>query len=196
MIFSSCKKDSSQSNSLSFPIDSSTNTSLQIKISDTLGNSVPGATVYLYPTINYSFLSSELHDTGTADKNGIVTFTGLFPQRYFYSAFDSCENNIFGKDSTMMLTANIVNQDSTILESTGTLVIANDGQQGGLYKVFVDDSLIVDTLNDITPLYMYIKTGIHSVRVANLPNYPGAQADTTYYTTYISCGDTYALNFN
>ncbi|HET6995732.1 MAG TPA: carboxypeptidase-like regulatory domain-containing protein, partial [Chitinophagaceae bacterium] len=86
-------------------------TSLKIKVTDNVGNSVAGATVKLYLTqANWQDQSNQVETTKTTDAGGEVLFSNVSPIKYYWRVEKGCQNNVNGSvTSTTALLANTTN---------------------------------------------------------------------------------------
>src|SRR5436305_572051 len=75
-------------------------TSLQITLSDELGNKVSGASVVLYGSQNDWDNATNAISSQLSDANGVATFSNLATQKYYWFARKDCKNNISGSSTT------------------------------------------------------------------------------------------------
>jgi hypothetical protein len=156
------------------------NTQLLITLKDTAGNYVSGATVRLYKNAADSGI------TKISDAGGMVLFSNLELDLYYWLAEKGCQNNRNrGQITTPRpLVLGTVSYGYSTLTKTGILLISNISTEPYL----VSDSLFSITLNDTTYI-TYPEVGsyiIHSEKVST----PGIGKDTLIQ---ITCGVTTIL---
>src|SRR5438105_15185676 len=76
-------------------------TSLQITLTDDLGNKMSGVSVKLYASQNDWYnLSNQIGSTQISDANGVVTFSDLSAIKYYWWAQKDCKSNLSGSSTT------------------------------------------------------------------------------------------------
>lgn len=158
--------------------DVDTKPGLYITLKDTLGNAVAGATVKLY---------KDALDTGIikiSDSAGVVYFTNLEPEIYYWLATKGCKTNLNSQTTlNRKLIANVVLYGYSVMTETGTLSITNSTAEP--YKVTTDSVFTANVYID-TPYLAYPKIGTYLIHTEKLST-PGIGKDTL---VHINCGDT------
>lgn len=154
---------------------------LLITLKNDTGSIVSGATVRLY---------KNAFDTGItkiSDSTGIVIFSDLDAELYYWFAKKGCKTNRNSQTTlNRILIPNAILYGYSVLSETGTLIITNNSSEP--YKV--SDSLFTITLSNNTPYITYPKVKsytIHSEKVST----PGVGKDTL---VHITCADTVRIN--
>lgn len=155
---------------------------LFITLKDTLGKSISGASVKLYKNVT---------DTGItkiSDSTGVVFFTDLDPEIYYWLATKGCKTNLNSQTTLKRkLITNVVLYGYSVMTETGTLMITNSS--GEPYKVTTDSVFTANVYID-TSYTAYPKVGsylIHSEKIST----PGIGKDTLIH---INCGDTVLIS--
>jgi hypothetical protein len=168
-------------------------TSLQITVTDNLGNTVQGALVALYSSESDFNNDVNRVNLQTTDSKGIVTFSNLQAIKYYWFAQNGCRNNIFGSVmTTNPITANIKNTVTTILQSTGVLKFVNTSTNP--YHVYVNNQLYTDLAGGATKSTEFALAGSYTIRVVQISGYIVSPTDKTYTGT-LSCGGTLTTTF-
>lgn len=169
-------------------------TRLQLTVRDELGNAVTGSVVKLYAS--ETDWENETNQIGTAqvsDASGIVTFSDLSANKYYWLAEKDCKNNVNGSNTTAtVLTSNITNTVNTVLSGTGTLSFSNTSTNP--YRVFVNNVEVFTMNGQTTQDLDYAPTGSYSVRVLQVSGYAVYPTDETYTGT-VSCGTSLSVVF-
>jgi hypothetical protein len=154
---------------------------LLITLRNDTGKSVPGALVRLYKNVT---------DTGItkiSDSTGVVLFSELDPELYYWFAKKDCATNRVSQVSLdRPLLPGVVLYGYSVMVETGTLKIINNSPEA--YNV--SDSFFKVTVKKDTPFIIHQRVRsylVHSERV----NTPGIGKDTLIR---IKCGDTSILN--
>jgi hypothetical protein len=178
ILITGCKKD-----------EQVISTSLNIRIIDDLGNSIPGVSVKLYTALeDLEHQEKQTGSTLISDTTGEVTFNDLELIKYFWRAEKGCRNNINGVKTTGILELNRTRTVTSTLIETGTFVLKN--QSSNQYQVFVNGALLLtaDPLYECT--YEYVPAGSYSVRVSQV----GGATNKTYNGD-IACGSTFSVTY-
>jgi hypothetical protein len=169
--------------------DESSSTSLTIRVIDNTGNSLPGASVKLYTSLeDLEQQEKQIGTTMTTDTTGEVKFDGLTELKYYWFAEKGCRNNMNGVYTTGKLDAGQSKTITSTLIETGTLELNN--QSAGTYLVYVNGSLLLtaDPLYSCT--YKYVPAGPYTVIVSLV----GGSTSKTYNQA-ITCGSTLTINY-
>lgn len=151
---------------------------LLITLKDTLGNSVSGASVRLYKS------ASDTGITRISDSTGVVFFTDLEPEIYYWLATKGCKTNLNSQTTlSKALIANVVLYGYSVMMETGTLMITNSSAEP--YKVTTDSVFTANVYID-TSYISYPKIGSYLIHSEKLST-PGIGKDTLIH---INCGDT------
>lgn len=158
--------------------DTDTRPGLYITLKDTLSNAVAGATVRLY---------KDALDTGIikiSDSLGVVYFTNLDPEVYYWLATKGCKTNLNSQITlNRKLINNVVLYGYSVLTETGTLLITNSTTEP--YKITTDSVFTANVYID-TAYLAYPKIGTYLIHSEKLST-PGIGKDTLIH---INCGDT------
>lgn len=153
---------------------------LRIKIRDDTGKAITGARVRLYKRVIDSSL------TQISDSTGLVVFSGLDLDLYYWLADQGCRTN---RTSQMTLdrplTLGAVYYGYSVLAETGTVKITTNTSQ--TFTVF--DSVVTIRVNRDTPYIAARRVKSYLIHSENI-NTPGVGKDTTIK---IRCSDTTAL---
>lgn len=169
-------------------------TSLQLTLTDEAGNRVSGATVNLYGSQTDWDNGTNTLGTQFSDVNGIVTFSGLQSQKYYWFAQKDCKNNIMGASQTAYpLTSNTKNTSITVLASTGTLAFNNTSSNP--YHVYVNGQFQMDLNGGASYKLMLMPLGNYSMRVVQVSGYAFTPTDETFTGNLSSCGGTLTTTF-
>lgn len=165
-------------------------TSLEITVSDELGNRVAGASVALLDDEELT----PMGESQTTDVNGIVTFKNLEARKYAWAAVKGCKNNANGSGiSVSPLTANIKNTVNTVISGTGTISLYNNSTNP--YHVYLNGELIISSmLGGTTQELQFKPTGSYTIRILQVSGYVFEPTDITY-TGNLACGGTLISTF-
>ena len=183
ILFIGCKKDSTP-----------TPTSLELTLTDNLGNPISGASVKLYSSqTDWSNGTNQVGTTQFSGALGKVDFNNLSNIKYYWFAEMDCKNNVNGAiTSTLALTSNVNNPFNVILSSTGTLTFVNTSSNP--YQIYINGTASY-TLNGGTTLNVnYMPIGSYSLRVVQLSGYAISPTDKTYTGT-LNCGSSLTTTF-
>jgi hypothetical protein len=174
-----CSKDST-------PTTPTTN--LQITVSDA-GGTIGGASVTLYPSlISLEYQTNPVASLPT-NSSGVVTFTNLTPQQYYWLAQDGCEAGT----GNIVTTEDVTTKTTTDLIATGTLVFTNTSSNP--YEVKVNGAVAYPSLaGGVTETLVIQPAEAYSIEVIQLSGYTLYPTDKTYTGT-LSCGGTLTTTF-
>ena len=169
-------------------------TALQITVKDNLGNAVVGASVKLYSSVtDYNNGTNQLLTTQVSNASGVVTFSPLSAIKYYWLASSSCQNNIFGSNTTTSaLTTNITTSVTTIIAGTGTLTFSNISSNP--YDVYINGALQITNMAGGTTQSYTAAVGSYSIRVLQKSGYLVFPTDKTYSVT-LACGGSLTTTF-
>lgn len=102
-------------------------TILKLTITDSLGNPVNGTTVSLFDNgLDYLNLTKKIGSSQITGADGIVYFSNLKSQGYFWFASKGCANDYYGKAGTFdPLKANETNSFAVEISAVGIISIVN-----------------------------------------------------------------------
>jgi hypothetical protein len=168
-------------------------TTLEMTVTDELGNIVTGANVKLFTSqTDWLKKTNQFSATQTTDANGKVIFKGLQGIQYFWSVEKDCQNNLFGAISkTTPLTANKANTATVVLSGTGILTFTNTSSDP--YQVFINGQLLF-TAEGKKSYPFTAKTGAYTIRVLQVSGYAFEPTDKSYSST-LACGANVTLQF-
>ena len=169
-------------------------TALQITVKDNLGNAVVGASVKLYSSVtDYNNGTNQLLTTQISNASGVVTFSPLSAIKYYWLASSSCQNNVFGSNTTTSpLTTNITTTVTTIIAGTGTLTFSNISSNP--YDVYINGVLQITNMAGGTTQSYTAAIGSYSIRILQKSGYLISPTDKTYTGT-LACGGTLTTTF-
>lgn len=165
-------------------------TSLEITVSDELGNKVSGASVTLFLSeSDWENGTNQSKPTQLTDVNGKVKFTPLISTQYYWAAGKDCKNNYNGSNTISgNLTPNTNTQVSTIITSTGTLKFVNISSFA--YSIFLNGTLSANIPPTSTKILPMRPIGGYVIRVEQI----GGSTIKTY-TGNLTCGSTLVTTF-
>jgi hypothetical protein len=110
-------------------------TMLKLTITDSLGNAVKGAKVSLFDNpLDYSNRANQIANSQSTGSDGIVYFSNLKPQSYFWYAQKGCSDDSFSKAGTWdAITANQTNSFTVPISGVGKLFFVN--HTNNFYKI-------------------------------------------------------------
>lgn len=168
-------------------------TSLQITFTDAGGSLVPGTSVTLYPSEAAYLAGTNAIETGTTDSKGMISFTNLSSNQYYWLAQDGCLNNVNGIVTTLNpLTANANNEVTSVLTSTGVLKFVNTSSNP--YHVYANGTLLFDVAGGQTQYSYWVPIGNYTIRVVQVSGYAVTPTDESFTGT-VTCGVTLTTTF-
>lgn len=183
-------------------------TTLTVTVKDTNGGAIPGASVYLFASLNdmtNAFKSSNLNSAlaiSQTDNNGNAIFkSNLTGSEYYFFAEKGCENNFFGGNlinsgsggsSTNALTLNENNYATCTLYGTGTLTLTNNSSNP--YEVYEGDLPIVTSMAGNSSNTIPFISGSFNIEWKQLSGYVLYPTIDSVATT-ISCGGSASVSF-
>lgn len=181
-------------NTVSLTINILRPTALQINVRDGLGNAVSGATVKLYGTLSdWTNETNQLLTTQTTNASGVVVFTPLSPQNYYWKIVNGCQNNLYGSIATTnALAANNTTIVTSVLSATGTLVLNNNSSNP--YDVYQNGTLLIASMPGGTSRSFVVPTGQYNIRVIQKSGFVLTPTDKAY-TGNVNCGGSLTVNF-
>ncbi len=169
--------------------DPITSTTLEIRLIDESGNSVSGATVKLYKSLNdLQNKVNQLGTTQTSDSDGKVRFSNLDAITYYWFVEKGCLNNVNSILTTDALESGKTKVITSTLYETGTLELTN--QSAAQYQVFVNGFLFLTADAGFVYTYEYVPAGSYSIRVLQVGG-----TDEKTYTGNINCSGTLSITF-
>lgn len=169
-------------------------TTLEITVSDDLGNKISGATVVLYATqVDFNVLTNPI-GTILTDAKGVATFKKLSAIQYYLSATKDCKNNM--NEVSALASPIPINMDTKVgivISSTGSLKFINTSTNP--YDVYINSVLTFSHFAGATTVTIpYKATGIYTIRVVQISGYLLFPTDNTYTST-LTCGSTVTTTF-
>jgi uncharacterized protein (DUF2141 family) len=180
----SCKKETS------IPPD----TSLEIIVTDELGNKVQGASVALFSSeSDWESGNNQIAPSQLSDVSGRVVFTQLSPKKYYWGVIKDCKNNINGSSTTTTtIAANTTNKITTVIQATGTLQLVNNSTNP--YSIYINGVLTSNMEGGTTKSLAFQPTGYYTIRVLQISGYAFTPTDETF-TGNLICGGSLITTF-
>ena len=177
----SCKKEEEPS------------TSLELTITDILGNIVPNAVVLLYSSLNDIQNGTNEISYKLTNSDGKVSFDYLANIKYYWFVSTGCTNNSNGAiTSTSPLTAHQKTSFNIVLSSIGTIKFINNSTNP--YRIFINGVANYDMSGGSTTYRYNVLTGAYVIRVLQLSGYVFTPTDETFNGS-VSCGNTLSISF-
>ncbi len=191
MTLGSCKKDSDET----LIPSGSEETSLELRLTDNLGNTVTGASVKLYDSAtDWANGTNQIGITQYSDIYGKVTFNNLAPIQYYWLAKKDCKNNVNGGvTTTSSLTKGRKNTLGSIsLTSTGDLKFENNSKNP--YKVYINGKFSFQVSGLSTKYQNHLPIGDYSIKVVQVSGYALYPTKQTFSPS-LACGDYQSISF-
>lgn len=165
-------------------------TSLEITVTDELGNKVSGASVAIFLSqSDWENGTNQTKPTQITDANGKATFSPLIATQYYWAAGKDCKNNYNGSNATSgNIQAAKNTQLTTVITSTGTLRFVNTSSSA--YSVYLNGTLSANVLAASTKELRMKPIGAYVIRVEQI----GGSTIKTY-TGNLTCGSTLLTTF-
>lgn len=187
-VLTNCSKKDSTT-----PPPAPADTKLQLTIKDNLGNPSVGATVILYSSLTDYQNDVNRVTLMIADFNGVVTFPNLSAIKYYWSAKNGCQTNIFGSATTASpIAAHMTTTATTVLDGAGELKFVNTSSNP--YRVFINGTAYADMNGGTTKTVNYAAVGAYTIRILQLSGYAISPTDKTY-TGNVVCGGVLTTTF-
>ena len=149
-------------------------TVLNIQCNDDLGYPTPGVAVNVYANYSDWLNNANVAYSGYTDVNGNVSFSGLYPQVYYFYCDDvnNCLTNWGVYETNGPVLSHTNNNISVLVSPTGTLKVLNADQYSDPYEVKVDNQVWINNLEYNNFAKESLQAGDHFVEFIQL-NGPG-----------------------
>ncbi len=192
ILLNSCSKDSGSS-STQTTLDP---TELKVKVTNSLGSPVEGATVTLYTNVTDFKTKANPVATAITDANGYFDIkSNLSSMAYYFYVTSGCLDNYHNAThfSTPLVLNTLNTYNNIILSSEGKIQLVSTSVNP--YEVFIDGIVQYSSVDGgSTHTVSEVPVGNHTVRVLQLSGYLISPTDESF-TANVSCGNITTVTF-